>query len=237
PLSPCCVESQDTWVLKNATGSAGTPTWQRLTPNTPAGFPPGRGAHSAVYDPATNRMIIFGGGHFNGFHFSPLFKDVWVLTNANGLGGTPEWIPRTPSGGPPAPREGHGAFYKQATNEMIVFGGGDNGIMSVPGDLWVLQSANSIDTQPLWSPLSQTRDVPGRIEHFALAYDTASNRMTIAGGCCFYTNATRVLDFNAPGGIPQWTNLFPGGTLPPIGDAQLYGYDQSSNRLIVQGIS
>lgn len=215
---------------------AGTPTWEQLTPTAPAGLPPGRGAHSAVYDSVTNRMIIFGGGQSNGFHFNPLFKDVWVLTNSNGLGGEPEWVPRTPTGGP-VPREGHGGFYKQATNEMIVFGGGDNGIMSVPNDLWVLQNANSIDTQPTWTLLSQTGDVPPRIEHFATAYDPISNRMTIAGGCCFYTNATRVLDFNGLAGVPQWTTLSPEDTLPPIGDAQLFGHDQFSNRLIVHGIS
>jgi hypothetical protein len=28
-------------------------------------------------------------------------------------------------------------FYNRAANEMFVFGGGDSGIMSVPGDLWV----------------------------------------------------------------------------------------------------
>src|SRR5207249_6247657 len=122
PLGRCCgYESHDTWVLRNATGSGGIPTWEQLIPDAPAGLPPGRIAHSAVYDPVTNRMVIFGGGQGNGFAFSPLFNDVWVLTHANGLGGTPEWVPRTPHGGPPVPREGHGAFYRQATNEMIVF--------------------------------------------------------------------------------------------------------------------
>jgi len=235
-FSPCCVLSNDTWVLKNATGSGGTPTWQQLSPAAPQGLPAARTAHSAVYDPTTNRTLIFGGGQPNGFAFSPLFNDVWVLTNGNGLGGTPEWVPVTPSGGPPAPREGHGAYYRQATNEMIVFGGANNGIMSVPGDLWVLENANGLPTPTAaqWVPLPQTGAAPGRIEHFASAYDPISNRLTIALGCCFYTNATRVLDLNASGGIPQWTNLSPTGTLPPIGDAQNYGYDAATNRLFVQ---
>ena len=61
-LSPCCAETNDVRVLKNATGSGGVPTWVQLTPTAPAGLPQSRQAHSAVYDPATNRMIIFGGG-------------------------------------------------------------------------------------------------------------------------------------------------------------------------------
>jgi hypothetical protein len=101
---PCCVLSNDTWVLVNATGPA--PTWQKLTVSAPQGLPPARIAHSAVYDPSTNRMIIFGGGQPNGFAFNPLFYDVWVLTNANGSGGTAEWVQRFPSGGPPAARLG-----------------------------------------------------------------------------------------------------------------------------------
>ena len=52
-------------------------TWIQLSPPPP--LPSPRNVHSAVYDTATNRMIIFGAGG-NGFS-----NDVWVLTNANGL--------------------------------------------------------------------------------------------------------------------------------------------------------
>jgi hypothetical protein len=229
-------ESDETWVLVNATGLEGTPTWQQLSPLAPNGLPPYRQHHSAVYDPATNRMIIFGGGEYNGYDFN-LLNDVWVLTHANGLGGTPQWIPLTPTGGPPAAREGQGAFYKRDTNEMFVFAGGDNGIMSVPNDLWVLEHANGLGGSPAWVQLRQRGDVPNRIEHFALAYDFHSNRMTIAGGCCGYTNASSVLDFDDPSGVPTWTSLSPSGKLPPAGDELLYGYDPVSNALIVYGIS
>ena len=234
-LSPCCAETNDVWVLENATGSGGVPSWVQLTPTAAAGLPQSRQAHSAVYDPATNRMIIFGGGRIGGGHFSSLFNDVWVLTHANGLGGTPEWIPLTPSGGPPAPREGHAAFYNHTTNEMFVFGGGDNGIMSVPGDLWALENANGIGT-PGWIQLAQTGAAPGPLQNFASAYDLISNRITIVGGCCGYTNATRVLALNRPAGTPQWTNLSPGGTPPSAGDGLVYGYNQVSNRMIVHGM-
>lgn len=237
PFSPCCVHSNDTWVLVNATGSGGTPTWQRLAPAAPSGLPAPRHANSATYDAASNRMIVFGGGQFDGFAFGVLFNDVWILTNANGLGGTPQWIPLAPGGGAPTPREGHGAFYKADTNEMFVFGGANNGILSVPNDLWVLRNANGLGGPPTWIQLPQTGAIPGRLEHFALAYDPRFNRMTIAGGCCFYTNATRALDFNDPSGIPTWSDLFPTAPLPPAGDAQEYGYDPVSNSLIIQGIS
>ena len=228
-------ETNEVWVLMNASGTGGLPTWQQVIPNAPAGLPATRQAHSAVYDPATNRLIIFGGGQTGGGAFAVLFQDVWVLTFANNVGGTPQWIPLAPSGGPPAPREGHAAVYNQATNEMFLFGGGNNGIMSVPNDLWVLEAANGIGT-PTWIQLSETGNVPGRLENFASAYDPASNRWTVVGGCCFYTNASEVLALNQPNGVPQWTSLSPSGTLPPGGDAAVYGYDPVSNRMIVHGI-
>jgi RHS repeat-associated protein len=234
--NPCCPETNNVWILLNATSSV--PTWQQLIPTGPNGFPQGRQKHSAVYDPATNRLIIFGGGQLNGGIFNPMFQDTWVLTNANGMGGTPEWMPLAPqtaNGSLPAPRTAHGAVYNQATNEMFVFGGGNNGIASVPNDLWVLENANGVGT-PLWVQLPEAGAVPGHLENFASSYDPSTNRWTTVGGCCGYTNATNLLALNRPIGTPQWTTLAPSGTLPPAGDAVIFGYDPQSNGFIVHGM-
>ena len=93
--APC---SNDTWVLSNANSAGGSPTWTELTPT--GGSPPVRIDHTAVYDPGSNRMIVFGGN--NCFTAGSYYNDVWVLTNANGLGGAPVWTQLTPAGGPPA---------------------------------------------------------------------------------------------------------------------------------------
>jgi len=72
----------DTWVLTDANGLGAPPMWIQLTPT---GGPPASGfSPTAVYDPSSNRMIIFGGGGETGIR-----NDVWVLTAANGLGGIP----------------------------------------------------------------------------------------------------------------------------------------------------
>ena len=48
----------DVWVLKDATGD-GHPAWEPLTPE---GVPPEpRSGAAGVYDPSTNRLIVFGG--------------------------------------------------------------------------------------------------------------------------------------------------------------------------------
>ncbi len=89
---------------------ATTPAWTQIT--APGGTTTGgpvapakRLLTSATYDPGTNRMIVFGGtsqdfGNLTGYN------DVWVLTNADGTGGTPTWIQLRPAGTPPAARFG-----------------------------------------------------------------------------------------------------------------------------------
>src|SRR5262249_35899157 len=84
---------------------AAAQTWVQLAPT--GGTPPVKffGA-TVVYDPSTNRLILFGGN--NG---STTTNDVWVLSNANGLGGAPAWAQLAPAGGPPASRDNHAAVY------------------------------------------------------------------------------------------------------------------------------
>ena len=95
-----------------------SPAWIQLspTPDPTYGAPGVRLAHTAVYNPTTNRMIVFGGqaGPSGG-----LLNDVWVLSNADGTGGTPAWIKLNASGGPGA-RMLHQAVYDAANNRMIV---------------------------------------------------------------------------------------------------------------------
>src|SRR5258708_20226397 len=68
-------------------------------------------------------MILFGGG--NAVSPSNLFNDTWVLTNANGLGGTPSWVPVTANGAPGAPpqRSTPAVVYNSSNHRFTVFGG------------------------------------------------------------------------------------------------------------------
>src|SRR5437588_1390780 len=121
------------FVLWSTHDFASGQTWTQLSPS---GTPPSpRGFHgaSAVYDPSSNRMIVFGGRESNQNNTN----DVWLLTNANGLGGTPAWINLLPANSPgaPASRSGHSAVYDIATNRMMVFGGCEGGCLPALNDV------------------------------------------------------------------------------------------------------
>lgn len=114
----------DVWVLTHANGE-GASQWIRLIANGVAGSPPARSGHSAVYDSVNNRMIIFGGCQGS---CAPLTDEVWVLSNANGLGGTPVWaelFPQVPQGVAPSARTNAAAVYEPSQNLLLIFGGED----------------------------------------------------------------------------------------------------------------
>ena len=76
------------WVLTNANGLDGAPAWIPLPLGT-ATAPAGREGHTAVYDPASDTMTIFGGIG------QP--SDTWSAAHASGLTEPPVWTLVNPS--------------------------------------------------------------------------------------------------------------------------------------------
>jgi Galactose oxidase, central domain len=216
----------DVWRLN------GNLTWTVLKP---IGTPPApRSLHSAIYDSANNRMVIFGGGEGN---TSPCANDVWVLTNANGKTGTPEWVELAPTGTAPAPRANHGAVYDPNTNSMILYGG-QNCFSTIFGDVWLLSNANGLGGTPAWTQLFPTGSGPGaRFITGGVAYDSAHNRLIVFGGFDGADhNDTWVLsNANGQGGTPTWAQLAPSGTFPSARDSNITVYDATNNRLTLFG--
>ena len=224
----CNFAVNDVWVLTNADGTGGTPVWSQLSPT---GGPPWTGQGSgAAYDSATNSMIVFGGNT----NCNAYSNAVWVLTNANGLGGTPVWTQQIPTGAAPAPRFVHSAVYNGANHRMIVFGGENS--LGLLNDVWVLTNANGVGT-PVWTQLSPTgAPAPVRYLHTAV-YDPATNRMVVFGGYNgSYANDTWVLsNADGTGGTPAWTQLSPTGTPPAARGAHSAIYNAANNRMVVFG--
>ena len=164
----------DLWILSNADGSTATPSWAQVTPvGTP---PPARTQATAIYDSVNNVMTVYGGGTTN----TNVFSDVWTLTNANGVTGTPTWTQLSPTGTAPAARLGHSAIYDATNNRMTIFGGGNNH-GKVLNDGWILSYPNNIGGTPAWTQLTFTDTAPNRKSHDVI-YDPVSNEMVIFGG-------------------------------------------------------
>jgi len=227
--------TNDVWTLSNANGMAGTPKWTQLSPTGTAPSP--RSDQQAIYDPGSNRMIAFGG-----YSLGARFNDVWVLTSANGLAGTPSWIQLAPAGTLPIARSNMSVVYDPASNEMIVFGGFSisdttNGVL---GDVWVLSNANGIGGTPVWTQETPAgAAIPARYAHTAV-YDAAFNRMIVFGGSNEHTeiNDTWVLtNANNRTGTPTWIQLAPAGTIPGPKSYHTAVLDPSTNRMIIFGSS
>ena len=177
-----CAPLNDVWLLTSASGLTGPPAWSRLTP-TGIG-PDARYGSNAVYDGASNRMIVFGGvagGYCSGA--PPPRNDVWVLTNANGLGGTPAWILLSPGGSQPAPRAHSTSVYDRSSNRLILFGGNRNvgNCFFESNDTWILTSANGLGVSPQWINANPSGGPPvARFEHVAV-YDASANEMIVFG--------------------------------------------------------
>ena len=92
-----------------------SPSW--LPIGAQGGPPTPRLAHSAIYDPVRDAMVIFGGHDRPSPGPPTYFSDVWTLS----LSGTHTWIPLGSS--LPGPRGDHVAAFDPIGDRMVVFGG------------------------------------------------------------------------------------------------------------------
>lgn len=202
----------DLWILDDANSAHGTPDWISLTAS--GTLPAARMNQAAVYDPAQNTLILFGGTNCSSGYLS----DVWVLSNANGEGGTPAWTQLSPSGAPPVARENSNAIYDAVNNVLTIYAGDIGG--SGFTDAWTLSNANGQSGTPVWTKLAPTGTAPNGRTGQSTVYDATNNRMIMYGGINAI-NGTRflydtwILTFpNGIGGTPAWAAEKVTGTAP-----------------------
>ncbi len=224
----------DLWMFTDArSNEAGA--WQKLSVSGGAPLP--RATSCAAYDQANNRMILLGGNPDVGNCGNDL-NDVWVLTSADGTGGTPAWVQLSPQGTPPSPRSSASAVYNPAENQLLVYGG-NRQCSSADGDFWALTNANGQGGVTGWTQLSPAGGGPGPRTGHSAGYDAANHRMILFGGetaSGSVTNDTWVLS-HASGvdGIPTWTALNPAGPVPSMRMNCASYYDPGLNSLVIFG--
>jgi hypothetical protein len=229
----CFGITNDLWVLTNANGQGGTPSWIQLAPST-AG--PIRQYPSQVYDPTSNTLIVFGG--LTNACQLPYTNDVWLLSGANGAGATPSWSQAVTAGSPPPARTGHSAVYDPTTNSMIVFAGAGPGgdASGLFNDVWILAHATGVSGTPTWTQLTPAGTAPpGRSGHTSV-YDVNANTMTVFGGAEAGRNGNDVwvlTHANGMGGMPTWSQLVPSGGSAPGRAYHAALYDPLTSRMTV----
>jgi hypothetical protein len=184
-----------------------------------------RDAHSAIYDPARARMVVFGGGGVNGG-----WQDVWTLA----LAGTPEWSAMNPDGPLPRATAGHVAIHDPVRRRMIVFGGGS--AHGFTNEVWAL----ALEGAPGWTQLHPSGIPPVARAGMSAVYDPIRDRMLVFGGVYvddefgFSRYANDIWELSL-GGEPAWTELAPAGTPPAPRCGHGAIYDPARDRMLVFG--
>jgi len=234
--------SNDVWVLTNANGLDATPSkWiQLLGSQDGSEFPPRRLFTTAAYDQINNKLIAFGGISSTNL----LFNDVWVLSNADGTAGTPQWTQLNITGDVPSPRRNlspNRPAYDSTNNRLILFGGE---VQGGPGwvelnDVWVLTNANGMGGTSSWIKLNPVGTAPQIPTHAdpSVSYDPGTNRLIVFFPMGPQLNEVWVLtNANGLGGTPEWTRILTSSSPSPrVEEASIYDAvsKQAFGRLLV----
>ncbi|MFP4601016.1 MAG: Kelch repeat-containing protein [Persicimonas sp.] len=199
-------------------------SWSKLDS---AATPPGRTRHTAIYDAAENRVIVYGGLGANG----PL-DDTWALDMDSG-----EWSEIETSGGPAPARLNHAAVYDPA-GRMLVFGGNQgSSVVDIDpsNDVWELDLSTHT-----WTEVTPTQAGPEpRLWSSALWDDDQSQLVVYGGGDdSAFTGDVEYFDdawaWRDDGDEPEWEELGAESTDRPAGRFWAgWSYDPVNQRYVL----
>ena len=176
-----------------------------------------------AYDPATEQLILFGGGPNSNFG-SATFNDTWNWTGTDWV----NLIPNSPTNNPPA-RYGASMAFDSATRELILFGGGSvvSGT-SLLSDTWSWDGTNWNQHTPAHSPSARL--------FAAMAFDVATGQLILFGGLDAFGN---VLNDTWKWTGTDWMNVSPNPSTPTNTPPDRFGasmaYDPATGQLILFG--
>ncbi len=210
----------EVWVLQLGLN----PTWTQIPIN---GAAPGE-RHSPQwgYDPARQRLLIFGGyGHHYPGGYNEYLNDVWQLS----LDGAPTWTELLPTGTAPGGRLAGAAVYDPFRQRFIGFGG----TRGLPVDTWELD----LSGDPAWAPVStDSTGPPGSYGMYSI-YDLRRDRMLTFGGSTSdaYWGVKNDVWSLSLHGAPTWNQEAPVETPPSARRSGTAIWDPLRDRMIVFG--
>jgi hypothetical protein len=196
-----------TWTWKDG-------EWDELEPEH---SPPGRFEASMAQDPATGKILLFGGHTFDPLH--TFFDDTWVWDGQ-------DWSPTESEVQPPA-RYGGSMVFDPGLGRVLLFGGWTD--QSTLNDTWSWDGSEWRQESPPTAP-------SGR-EHAAMAFDPARGEMLLFGGFVG-NNGTYLGDtwtYGPPNGVGlDWIELAPEHS-PPGRTGHRMVYDEARGELVLFG--
>jgi N-acetylneuraminic acid mutarotase len=190
-------------------------TWTKLNPFGMS--PPARGACTMAYDPATRRLVMFGGRDD-----AARLNDTWAFDPAGNT-----WTELSPAGPVPAGRGGHVMVYDPSSGRLIMFGG-RSGESQFLNDTWAYDPVANT-----WTELAPTGLLPPARAQPAMAYDPAAHRMIVFGGWNLDNEFNDTWAYDPARNI--WTELKPDRALPPKRCGHDFVYDPSRSLFIMFG--
>ena len=158
--------------------------------------PPAISGASFVYDPVSQRMILFGGRNE-----IISFDQTWAL-KVTPFG--PAWSELDVGEVRPPARFDFAAVYRPSENEMIIFGG--RNYYEYFNDLWALELDPGGEH---WEEISASGPSPAPRKQAAMVYDPVNDRLLLFGGALgdsnFSVNDLWSFDFSTG----AWTELNP----------------------------
>jgi hypothetical protein len=191
-------------------------TWSELVIDS-------RWSHSAVYDPAGDRLVVFGGVDSSNRYLN----DVWVLP----LAGAPAWYRLNPTGTPPAARYGASMVYDPRRQRVVIFGGRSGSSPYFFNDVWAL----SLTGAAPWIELTPAGTPPTARHSASAIYDSIRDRVVVFGGETLATGRVNDVWALSLSGTPAWTPLAPTGTPPAPRSLHSAIYDPLRHRMLVFG--
>jgi Galactose oxidase, central domain len=198
----------DVWIY-----TLSTRQWSSITPSGSA--PAASSGHTAIYDSARDRMILYGGA----------ITGVVALS----LGASPAWSSVSTTGGPPASRENHVAIYDPVRDQMVIAGG------LAETSTWKLTFSDNH-----WT--NANASIPFGEHHGAAVYDAVNQRMLYFGGWSYSYGllcdgpaivASPYVFSLSLTGAASWTTV---GTAPWSARGEITAlWDSIRNRVLIYG--
>jgi DNA-binding SARP family transcriptional activator len=225
--SPC---GADTWVLDHA--STSTPVWRPVSIHG-GRIPPSAG-FNASFDPAANRLIVFGGHDC----ISTFFNETWVLAFDDASQSSGSWLELKPDSadGVPSARSSYASAYDAVHHRLFLHGGTANG-RPIPG-VWSLENADGVSGRPRWRPVVCGNIGPTRSGESA-AYDPWTSSLTVFGGMdstlTYSRDLWRLEGLTGDMGECRWQRIEPGEPSPNARMHASLMIDPRSRALILVG--